>query len=152
MYKASSTKILAHFPAKSRDNLESECNIVQRCCMGAPDKANEQGTVITRRTHFIYWCTIRGIIGSIFPLITLSPIGIIYMLAFYAAFLATGHAISYKSIKSGTVTKYIGDIANFLRNFANNQSSNIHKVGNTVAHQISSTTKEMKRFEDKPNR
>ena len=73
------------------------------------------------------------------------------MLAMYAAFLATGHAIALKLIKSGTVTKDIGDIANFLRNFANDQSSNIHKVGKTIAHQNSSITKEMKRFEDEPN-
>ena len=120
--------------------------------MGAPDKANKQGTVITRCIHFIYWCTIRGIISLIFPLITLSPIGIIYMLAFYATFLATGHAISYRSFKSGTVTKYIGDIAKFLQQFTDNATRDIKKVGDSIAYQISAITKEMKRFEDIPNR
>ena len=85
-------------------------------------------------------------------MITLSPIGIIYMLAFYAAFLATGHAISYRSIKSGTVTKYIGDIAKFLQQFTDDATRDIRKIGGSIAYQITSITKEMKRFEDIPNR
>ena len=85
-------------------------------------------------------------------MIKLSHIGVIYMLAMYAVFLATGHAISCRSIKSSSVTKYIGDIANFLRQFAKDTTRDVRKVGNNLAHQISSITTEMKRFEDITNR
>ena len=119
--------------------------------MGTSSKADKQRSTITRRIHFIYWCTIRGIIDEIFPLIKLSPIGVIYMLAMYAVFLATGHAISCRSIKSSSVTKYIADIANYLRQFAKDTTRDVRKVGTTIAHQINSITAEMKRLEDIPN-
>ena len=85
-------------------------------------------------------------------MIKLSPVGVIYMLAMYSVFLATGHAISCRAIKSSSVTKYIRDIANFLRQFAQDTTRDVRKVGTTIAHQISSITDEMKRFEDIPNR
>ena len=120
--------------------------------MGVPSKADEQRSAITHRVHFVYWCTIRGIINEIFPLIKLSPIGVIYMLAMYAVFLAMGDAISCRSIKSSSVTKYIGDIANFLRQFAEYSTRDVKIVGSSIAYQISSITTEMKTFEDIPNR
>ena len=98
---------MEHFPPKSRANLKPECNIVQRCDMAPSNNTGEQRTACTRRIHFIYWCKIRGIYDEIFPIIKLSPTGIMYVMAFYAAFLVTGHAIALKSIKSGTVKKYL---------------------------------------------
>ena len=67
--------------------------------MGTPTKAYEQPSAITHRIHFIYWCSIRGILDTIFSLIMLSCIGVIYMLAMYAAFLATDHDIACRLIK-----------------------------------------------------
>ena len=97
--------------------------------MGAPVKADEQRSTITCYIHFIYRCSIRGVLNEIFPLITLSSIGVIYMLTMYAAFLATGHAISCRLIKSNTINKYIGDIANFLRQFAKDSTQYVKKLG-----------------------
>ena len=50
-------------------------------------------------------------------MIKLSVNGVVYMIAMYAAFLATGHTIALKSIKSRTVKKYLSNIAKFLQNF-----------------------------------
>ena len=83
--------------------------------MGTPNKVDKQRSAITRCIRFIYWCSIRGILKTIFPWITLSPIGVIYMFAMYAL----------RPIKSSTVTKYIGDIGNFLRHFADDTSLNV---------------------------
>ena len=96
-------KILAHFPAKSRINLKSECTIVQQCTMSPSNKANKQQTACTRWIHFIYWCKIRGFYDAIFSLIMLSSTKFMYAMAMYAAFLATSHAIAIKSIRSGTI-------------------------------------------------
>ena len=73
-------------------------------------------------------------------------------MAFYAAFLATGHAIALKSIKSGTVKKYLSDIAKFLQNFDTETDRNVCKPKGTIARPIQSITSEMKRFEDMPKR
>ena len=73
-------------------------------------------------------------------------------MAFYAAFLATGHAIALKSIKSGTVKKYLSDIAKFLQNFDTETDRNVCKPKGTITRPIQSITSEMKRFEDMPKR
>ena len=70
----------------------------------------------------------------------------------YAVFLATGQAISCRSIKSSSVTKYISDIKNFLQQFADKSTRDVKKVGSSIVYQISSITTEMKIFEDILNR
>ena len=69
-------------------------------------------------------------------------------MAFYAAFLATGHAIALKSIKSGTVKKYLSDIAKFLQNFDTETDRNVCKPKGTIARPIHCITNKMKRFKD----
>ena len=70
----------------------------------------------------------------------------------YAAYLATGHAIALKSIKSGTVKKYLSDIAKFLQNFDTETNRNVCKPNRTIARPIQSITNKMKQFKDIPNR
>ena len=112
--------------------------------MGVSSKAEAQRTACTRQIHFIYWCTIRGITDTIFPVTTLSPTGVMYMMAIYAASLATGNAIALKSIKSGTVQKDLSETAELLRNFDNDRNRNVYKTNGTMAYPISCITNEMK--------
>ena len=69
----------------------------------------------------------------------------------YAAFLATGHAIALKSIKSGTVKKYLSDIVKFLQNFDSKTDCNVYKTNGTIAYPITCITKELKQYKDVPN-
>lgn len=122
--------------------------------MGASTKATEKRTACTRRCHFIYWCTIRGVYDSIFPLITLTDTSLVYLLACYTAFLATGHAIGLKSIKSGTVDAYLLTIKKFLKNFDEISDRDARMFTGTavIAPPIKKVIDEMKRFEKQPNR
>ena len=122
--------------------------------MGASTKATEKRTACTRRCHFIYWCKIRNVYGSIFPLITLEDTSLVYLLACYTAFLATGHAIGLKSIKSGTVDGYLLTIKKFLKNFdeQSDRDARMFTGAAVIAAPIKKIIDEMKRFEKQPNR
>ena len=152
--EASNSAILQDFPAKSRALLGPELIIVKKCEMGASTKATEKRTACTRRIHFIFWCIIRQVFDQVFPVIKLSDNALVYLLACYTAFLATGHAIGLKSIKSGTVDGYLLTIAKFLKNFdqKSDRDARMFRGSQTIATPIKKVIDEMKRFEKQANR
>jgi hypothetical protein len=79
---------------------------------------------------------------------------LVYLLVCYTAFLATGHSINLKSIKSGTVDGYLLTTKNFPRNFdrKSNQDARMFTGAAVIAAPIKKVIDEMKRFEKQPNR
>jgi hypothetical protein len=122
--------------------------------MGASTKATEKRTACTRRCHFIYWCVLRKVYDQVFPVVQLSDTALVYLLACYTAFLATGHAIGLKSIKSGTIDGYLLTIAKFLKNFDEkvDRDARMFSGSQVIAPPIKKVIEEMKRFEKQPNR
>jgi hypothetical protein len=85
--------------------------------------------------------------------IKLPDTALVYLLACYTAFLATGHAIGLKRIKSGTVDGYLLTIRKFLKFFDPKKRSrcpNVHRAA-VIAVPIKKVIDEMKRFEKQPN-
>jgi hypothetical protein len=86
--------------------------------------------------------------------IKLPDTALVYLLACYTAFLATGHAIGLKSIKSGTVDGYLLTIKKFLKNFdpKSDRDARMFTGAAVIAAPIKKVIDEMKRFEKQPNR
>jgi hypothetical protein len=151
--EASNSTILSDFPLESRALLSPELVIVKKCEMGASTKASEKRTACTRCCHFIYWCILRRVYDQVFPVIKLPDTALVYLLACYTAYLATGHAIGLKSIKSGTVDGYLLTIKKFLKKFdpKSDRDARMFTGAAVIAAPIKKVIDEMKRFEKQPN-
>jgi hypothetical protein len=122
--------------------------------MGASTKASEKRMACTRCYHFIYWCILRRVYDQVFSVTKLPDTALVYLLACYTAFLATGHAIGLKSIKSGTVDGYLLTIKKFLKSFDPKSDGNARMFTGAavIAAPIKKVIDGMKRFEKQPNR
>jgi hypothetical protein len=150
---ASNSTILSDFPVESRALLSPKLIIVKKCEMGASTKTSEERTACSRHCYFIYWCILQRVYDQVFPVIKLSDTALVYLMACYTAFLATGHVIGLKSIKSGTVDGYLLTIKMFLKNFdpKSDRDARMFSGAQVITAPIKKVIDEMKRFERQPN-
>ena len=94
--------ILVSFPAKCSDTFRSELSAVIQILNGGTKKARELRTVLSRRIHFLWYCTEHGILQYFFFVNkekAWTQLMLNYTLAAYAIFAATGHTILYNTIQ-----------------------------------------------------
>ena len=76
-----------------------------------------------------------------------------YVLACYAAFLATGHTLQSKSIKADTIKKYLFEAKTFISKFdLRKRDVSIDEETNKTAACITKVIQEQERFEGLKNR
>ena len=109
------------FPPKCTDSFRSELSAVIKLCNGGSKKDKELRTILSRRTHFLWYCSERNILPLIFFVTkeedSLQTTQMNYVMACYATFLATGHTLQSKSIKADTIQKYQFDAKTFIQKF-----------------------------------
>ena len=129
--------------------------VVIHCEMGASKKAKEQRSIRSMRIHFIWFLTEHNLYSSIFVVNTLNLETMNYIMACYAAHLGTGHTLSSRCIRSGSISKYLHAAASLVMVFDDAgilRDPRKAKGSNTLCFPLSQVMKELKRYEDVPNR
>ena len=145
------------FPPECTDTFRSELYAVIKLCNGGSKKEKEIRTILSRRTHFLWYCSERNILPFIF-LVTnkdksLPILQMNFVMACYATFLATGHTLQSKSIKADTIQKYLTDAKTFIQKFdLIKRDATIDEATNKTAFCISKVITEQRRFEGVKNR
>jgi hypothetical protein len=139
------------FPPESRIFIASGVETVLRCMSGTPATAKDIRTIRNRRIHYFQF--IHAIKLTDDWTLEKTQIKRCNMqMALYAAHLATGSSLLCKSIKAGTVEKYLLNIAKFLSNFSNRDVRKEDPTKQALAGPIKSVLTEMERWEKVPNR
>ena len=149
--------ILESFPPECTDTFRSELCTVIKLFNGGSKKDKELRTILSRRIHFLWYCTERCILPFIF-LVTdrnkcWKTFQLNLVLACYAAFLATGHTLQSKSIKAETIRKYLFEAKTFIQKFDHlKRDTTVDEDTTKQANCISKVLQEQERFEKLKNR
>ena len=109
--EASNSTVPLDFPLESRVFPSPELVIVKKWEIGASTKASETDRLDPPLPFYLLAQT-SMVYNQVFLVIKLPDTALVYLLACYTAFLATGHAAGLKSING-----YLLTIKKFLKNF-----------------------------------
>ncbi|KAG7339748.1 hypothetical protein IV203_025427 [Nitzschia inconspicua] len=149
------TRILESLPPKSRTLIAPSLDAVFQCEMGASDKTKQLGRVRAMRIHFIWFLRQHHLYGSFFPVNKLPLETLNYLMASDAAHLGTGHTLSARLVKVGTIKTYIAAAASLCMAFDDNSSgSDPRKMlgESNLSPPLKCVCDELKRWEDIPDR
>ena len=152
---------MADFPSESRIPIRSELGIVIKILNGGTKKKSELRTICNRRIHFLWYCKQRKLLDRIFSLKldetkyetppTTDMLN--FAMACYAVFLARGHSLRCRSIKSDTIKIYLHNAATFVSRFDTVDRDARKKEGETkLCPPVASVVGIVKRYEDMKNR
>lgn len=141
------------FPDLCRAAFSAELGAVMRLVMGATKKSEEQRTIRSRRTHFLWWTKQRGIYEFLFPIVQSEHVTtdtLNYIMACYAVFLATGHTIYQRQVRSATIDKYLHAAATFIQFFDKYPHRDARKEKNTtsICPPVKKVVDQVKKFEN----
>ena len=154
-------EILADFPPELRISIGSELGIVIKILDGGTKKKSELRTICNRRIHFLWYCKQRNLLDRIFSLDSdkkrfIAPpttVMLNFAMACYAVFLATGHSLRCRSIRSDTIKIYLHNAATFVSRFDAKDRDARKKEGETkLCPAVAAVIGIVKRYEDMKNR
>lgn len=168
---------LQRFPDKPRNKIRSYLVGVFRLINGGAKKKKDLRTVLSRQIHFLWFCHQHDLLELLFAVKTAIPDGnfavfspsfvdtltekfeqpetetLNLVLAAYAMYLATGHTILSQSIKSGTISSYLKDAADFISRLDTTVDRDARKTDKgTMYEGIQKVIGEVKRLEKVPER
>jgi hypothetical protein len=100
---------------------------VFECELGASKKPKEQRSLHSMRIHFIWFLQQHKLYDSFFPLVQLPLESMNYVMACYACHLATGHSLSSRTLKVGTIRNCLIAAASFVAVFDSVQGRDARK-------------------------
>jgi hypothetical protein len=107
-----------------------------------------------RQEHFLWFCSRIRVLDHLFPVNRADTETLNHIFAMYAVHLGTGHSLSCQSLKSGTISSYLLDVANFTRLFdpKDRDPRRRSSMEQSLAPCITKVLAEFKRYETVPNR
>jgi hypothetical protein len=106
------------------------------------------------RIHFMWFLQQHKLYDFFFPLVQLPLESMNYVMACYASHLATGHSLSSRALKVGTIRQYLIAAASFVAVFDSVQGRDARKEkgSDSLCPALDKVLKEQKRWEDVPDR
>ena len=134
--------------------MRSELGVVIKILNGGTKKKTELRTICNHRIHFFWYCKQHKLLNRMFSLkLDETKYKTNFAMACYADFLARGHSLCCRSIKSDTIKIYLHNAATFVLRFNTVNCDARKKEGETkLCPPVASVVGIVKKYKEMKNR